>query len=82
LADLANATFFHRYYGAARQTDDKMVLQAGCSLLDPLTRVGFVSQLGMLVPLLQTLLAMKNELTGSAIAVLATLPRSRRSRRR
>jgi hypothetical protein len=73
LTALADATFFHCYYNAVKQTMDHGILLAANSMLDQVARVGFVPEFALFTPLLTQMLAMKNALTGSAAVVLVTL---------
>jgi hypothetical protein len=72
LEALAEATFFHRYYEALKNTDDKHTLHAANAMLDRIARAGFVAEFALFVPLLEKMLAMKNELTSGAAVVIVT----------
>jgi hypothetical protein len=69
LTSLADATFFHRYYGSLRKCSDSPTRLAALAMLDQLTRVGYVNEFALFIPLLQSMLALKNEVSGSALAL-------------
>jgi hypothetical protein len=73
ISALSESKFFHKYYEALVPIADKRILLAANALLDELARAGFAPEFQFFLPLLQKQLAMKNELTSTAISVLVTL---------
>jgi hypothetical protein len=72
LTALADATFFHRYYDSLKNCPDSPVRLAALAMLDQLSRAGYVKEFSLYIPILQSILALKNEVSGSAIALLVT----------
>jgi hypothetical protein len=66
---LADATFFHRYYDSLRKCSHNPTRLAALAMLDQLTRVGYVDEFALYIPLLQSMLALRNEVSGSVIAL-------------
>jgi hypothetical protein len=69
---LAESHFFHTYYDALVREVDQPALLAANALLDQVARAGFATELSFFVPLLQRQLALKNEVSAAAIAVIVT----------
>jgi serine/threonine protein kinase len=72
IMSLSRNLFFHKFYESIKQISDKMTLLAANALLDEIARNGFTTDFNFFIPILQRQLAMKNQLTTAAIAVLVT----------